>query len=79
MSQEEQQVLLELWREFLSGRRPTGALMREFYFDVVSDLDFHRYGMSAEVFDLLVNGPFRLEDSSLWAPTLRAAMEHRAA
>jgi len=79
MEREEQEALLDLWTEFLDGRALDGALMREFYFEVVSYTRHYRYGMAPELFDLLVNGVFDLEESVLWASAQRAADDHRAA
>ena len=65
MQLEEQEALLEMWKDFLNGRHlsggaPSGALMREFYFDIVSFSPHYRYGMAPELFDLLINGAFGL-------------------
>ena len=79
MKLEEQEALLDLWKEFLGRRRPSAALMREFYFEVVTYSRYYRYGMAPEVFDLLVNGTFGPADSELWAAAHRAAGDHRAA
>ncbi len=76
---EEQDALLDLWMDFLNGRQPSAALMREFYFDVVSYSRHYRYGMAAEVFDLLVNGRFELADSRLWSASFQQTGDHRAA
>ena len=67
MEQHEQLDLLDMWNDFLEGRRPSGRLMREFYFDVVSHSRLYRYGMAAELFDLLINGTFRFDDRKPWA------------
>lgn len=74
----EQKALLAMWTDFLAGRRRTGTLMREFYFEVVSYSCYYRYGMAPEVFDLLVNGPFEIRNSELWTAAYRPA-DHRAA
>lgn len=82
MQLEEQEALLEMWTDFLEGRKPSAALMREFYFEVISRSRYYRYGMAPEVFDLLVNGPFEVLDTG-WAAGRRAgpaaALRHRAA
>jgi hypothetical protein len=75
----EQEALLDLWMDFLNGRRPSGALMREFYFDVVSYSRYYRYGMAPEVFDLLINGPFSVRDGGMWSTAYRSGGDHRAA
>lgn len=72
MELEEQEALLALWREFLDGKAPTTAAMREFYFDVVAHSDHYRYGMAPELFDLLVHGVFELEQAVLWTSARRA-------
>jgi len=79
MEREEQKALLDLWTEFLDGRAVKGALMREFYFEVVACTRHYRYGMAPELFDLLVNGVFDVEESVLWASARRGADDHRAA
>ncbi|NBC21994.1 MAG: hypothetical protein GVY21_00815 [Gammaproteobacteria bacterium] len=80
MQREEQEALLDLWTDFLDGRAPDGALMRDFYFEVVSYTAHYRYGMAPELFDLLVNGVFDLDDTVLWASARRATDDdHRAA
>ncbi len=78
MQLEEQEALLDLWEDFLGSRAPDGALMREFYFEVVSYTRHYRYGMAPELFDLLVNGLFDAERSATWATAQRAG-GHRAA
>ena len=84
MQPEEQEALLEMWKDFLvgrplSGRAPSGALMRAFYFDVVSFSPHYRYGMAPELFDLLVNGAFRAGEGGLWAAACRAGGDDQAA
>ncbi len=79
MELEEQEALLGLWIAFLDHRPPSAPLMREFYFGDVSRSQYYRYGMAAEVFDLLINGPFEPGSSRLWARSYRAAGGHRAA
>lgn len=79
MSVEEQEALLEMWKDFLGGQRPSAALMRAFYVDVVSHSPLYRYGMAPELFDLLVNGIFQLKHSALWTRAYRDADGHRAA
>lgn len=79
MKLEEQEALLEMWKDFLGGQRPSAALMRAFYFDVVSHSPHYRYGMAPELFDLLINGPFELKASAKWSVAHRAAGGHRAA
>lgn len=73
MELEEQEALLALWREFLDGKAPTAAAMREFYVDVVAHSDHYRYGMAPELFDLLVHGVFDLEQAVLWTSARRVA------
>lgn len=83
MQLEEQEALLGMWMDFLEGRQPSAALMRDFYFDVISRSRYYRYGMAPEVFDLLVNGPFEARDKAGWDISRRAgpaaAPRHRAA
>ncbi len=80
MNREEQVALLQMWTTFLGGRRPTGPLMREFYFDVVAYSPHYRYGLACELFDLIINGVFDLEQSVSWGVARKAADgDHRAA
>lgn len=79
MELEEQEALLDLWTGFLDGRVPDGALMREFYFDVVSYTSHYRYGMAPELFDLLANGVFDVTQSRLWSAAQGTTDDHRAA
>ena len=79
MKLEEQEALLDLWKGFLDGRAVDGALMREFYFDVVSYTRHYRYGMAPELFDLLVNGVFDDTRSGIQADALGRPEDHRAA
>jgi hypothetical protein len=79
MNLEEQQRVLQLWIEFLADRRPTGRLIREFYFEVVSGSPGYRYGMAPELVDLILNGEFELSRCTLWTAPLRLADDHQAA
>jgi hypothetical protein len=79
MNGEQQEAVVDLWRGFLAGRRPSGWLMREFYTDVFSRSDCYAYGLAPEVFDVLIHGAFYLEDAVLWSSAWRADHDHRAA
>ena len=58
MSIEEQRRLLRMWLEFIGDRMPTNSLMRQFYFEEILDCSLYRYGMAAEIFDVITNGIF---------------------
>ncbi|MEQ8857536.1 MAG: hypothetical protein RIC56_02705 [Pseudomonadales bacterium] len=82
MEHEEQKALLRMWANFLAGRRPSGPLMREFYFNVVAYSSHYRYGLAPELFDLILNGLFDIEQSASWSLAQETAAEegdHRAA
>lgn len=80
MERGEQRALLDMWTVFLAGRAPSGPLMREFYFDVVSYSPHYRYGLAPELFDLLINGVFELDQAVLWRVARETAGDdHRAA
>lgn len=80
MDLDEQRDVLRMWQEFLSRRRPSPRLMREFYFEVVARSSHYRYGMAAEVFDLLINGVFHFNGDKSWGRwDDRHSDDHRAA
>lgn len=80
MNGEEQRAVRHLWQQFLAGRRPSGILMRTFYVEVVARTEHYRYGIAPEIFDVLINGVFEVdEDAALWSAAWRAADDHRAA
>ncbi|MEZ5557821.1 MAG: hypothetical protein R3E86_04660 [Pseudomonadales bacterium] len=61
MTRDEQQHLIEAWVEFSGGRPPSSRLLGEFYFTVFLELPLYRYGAAAELFDVIINGPFDAE------------------
>lgn len=80
MNREEQEAVRHLWQYFLAGRRPSGMLMRTFYVEVLAHTDHYRYGIAPEIFDVLINGVFEVEeDALLWSAAGRAADDDCAA
>ncbi len=66
MELSEQRKLVALWRRYLGGDLPTSITLREFYLDEVVPSDLYEYGCVFEVFDVIANGAFDLDESVTW-------------